>query len=34
MNNGFIQLHRQFLKWEWFDRPNMISVYIYILLTS
>ena len=34
MNEGFIQLHRQFLKWEWFDNANMISVYIYILLKA
>lgn len=34
MENGFIVLHRKFLKWEWFDDPFMVHLFVYLLLKS
>lgn len=34
MNNGFVVLHRKFLKWEWSQDPNMVSLFIYLLLSA
>lgn len=32
--NGWIKLYRSFIDWEWFDVPNMITIYIYCLLKA
>lgn len=34
MNKGFMFLHRQLLKWEWFDNSNMVHIWIYLLLKA
>lgn len=31
---GWIKLHRRFLTWEWFDNPEMIKLFIYLLLSA
>lgn len=32
--NGFIKLHRTFLRWEWNDSPSMVTVFIHCLLLA
>lgn len=34
VNEGWIRLHRQFLSWEWFDKPEMVKLLIYLLLEA
>lgn len=34
MNNGFIQLHRKLLDWEWYDDANTIRLFIHLLLKA
>lgn len=31
---GWIKLHRDFLSWEWFDKPEMVQLYIYLLMSA
>lgn len=31
---GFIQLHRKLLEWEWYSTPNMVQVYVHLLLKA
>jgi len=31
---GYINLYRSFIKWEWFEVPNMVTVFIYCLLKA
>ena len=32
--DSFIKLYRRFLKWEWADTPNMVSLFIHLLLLA
>ena len=34
MDNGFITLHRKFLAWEWASEPNMVSLFVHLLLLA
>lgn len=34
MDQGFITLHRKFLAWEWVGEPNMVSLFIHLLLLA
>lgn len=31
---GWVTLHRKFLQWEWFDIPEMVKLFIYLLLMA
>ena len=31
---GWIALHRQFTQWEWFDKPEMVQLFIYLLISA
>lgn len=34
MEGGWIKIHQKLLKWEWFDIPGMVSLWVYILLSA
>jgi len=34
MSNGYIKLHRKFLKWEWFQDSNTMKLFLYVLLSA
>ena len=34
MKNGWIKLHYRLLEWEWRSDPNMVSLFIYLLLRA
>lgn len=34
MDQGFITLHRKFLAWEWAGEPNMVSLFVHLLLLA
>jgi len=33
-NQGWIKLHRKFLEWEWANMPEMVSIFIHLLLRA
>jgi hypothetical protein len=32
--NGWIKIHLKFLKWEWFQDPKMVQLFLYLLLSA
>jgi hypothetical protein len=32
--NGWIKLHRKFMKWEWYDKSNMVHLFLHLLLEA
>ena len=34
MDNGWIKIHRSFLTWEWIDKPEMVSLFLFLLLSA
>jgi hypothetical protein len=34
MREGYIKLWRKLLEWEWFQEPNMVHLWIYLLLAA
>lgn len=34
MQSGWIKIHRKFLEWEWFDKPEMVQLFLYLLLKA
>ena len=33
-NQGWISLHRKFIKWEWYKKPAMVHLFIHLLLLA
>ena len=31
---GWIKIHRKFTKWEWYDEPNTVRLFIHLLLSA
>lgn len=34
MNNGWIKIHRQLLDWEWYTTPNMVHLFIHLIIKA
>lgn len=34
MDNGYIRLYRSFLEWEWYSEPNVVIVFLHLLLKA
>lgn len=34
MDNTWIKLHRKFIEWEWFDKPEMVQIFIFLLISA
>jgi hypothetical protein len=34
MRGGWVALHRQFTQWEWFEKPEMVQLFIYLLISA
>lgn len=33
-NTGWIKLHRKFLEWEWWEEPNMVRMFLTLILSA
>jgi hypothetical protein len=33
-NNGWVKLHRQFQKWEWYQKSEMVHLFVHLLLSA
>lgn len=33
-NNGWVKIHRKFLEWEWYDKPEMVSLFLFCLMSA
>ena len=31
---GWVKLHRRFLRWEWYGEPNMVALFIHLLIKA
>jgi len=31
---GWVKIHRTLLEWEWFSDPNVLSIFLYLLLSA
>lgn len=34
MSNGWIKIHRKLLDWEWYDEPNVMRLFLHLLLKA
>lgn len=34
MNSGWIKVHSKLLKWEWYDKSEMVQLFLYLLLSA
>lgn len=34
MSNGFVVLHRAFMEWEWYDNPNVMRLFLHLILKA
>ena len=34
MENGWIKIHRKLMEWEWYGEPNMVTMWIHLLLSA
>ena len=34
MSNGWIKIHRQIIEWEWYDEPNVMRLFLHLLLKA
>lgn len=34
MTEGWIKLHRKFLEWEWFNKSEIVHIFLYLLLSA
>ena len=34
MDEGWVKLHRKFLEWEWHDSPEMVSMFVHLLMLA
>ena len=32
--NGWVKIHRKFLKWEWYQKSEMVHLFLYLLLSA
>ncbi|MDD3019499.1 MAG: hypothetical protein PHX61_00800 [Alphaproteobacteria bacterium] len=34
MDNGWIKIHRKLIDWQWFDKPEMVQLFVFFLLSA